>query len=712
MVAALLPNDHHPLPQDWKRKQSIVNMAQSHHNASGQAPPPPGGHLPPTSSTNRHHHHYHHHHPSPLEPVSGKLLFEQECRRRDGLRARGPLATSCGEVDDRALGAGGFERGCVVGISAAEAEDGGGDGGEEEVEEEVALVMGLQTIARMLVDAWQRGMEEGEKKRRGGRLPRAMIISTAGVGTLVGVLRDVLRAQIASLGALVEGGEEGRKGLLRELLGRIAISRVFDVPGLWEALGELDSLPPSQELGEEVMTMSGGVREDEAVLGDVARAEALEDATLPDAPPEQLYDVDNGPPEDTAQQTPLARQGDTAAPQADEAWSSSPLSDPPSSLPDEAPWETTEIGGETVLSQRPTPPGQREEIQDSEEEDEGFSSPMAPSLGSPETSPVKIAKPDAEEGSWTRAAPGDKEVTIQAEHSATQGQHDIGQQQEECEAVLGETSAAQAAKAQKDRVPHVANPADSQDSKHPDIILITHMSTLLSSLFHQREKSSAHEMLQLLASHLRYLSRAPEHGGPLVMILNSTSSLEATALETTTTNQQAHEVAPPPGPPPGAPPTPGKRSLDPTLRSIFNPPPPPASRPLSYAYRHDTPHARRNKPSFGLVFSQLLDVHLLCTRVPRRRADAEEALYAWERGTAGHVDYAWVVEVLLDEIGVWEGSGTVVEGVPRRSREQRWGAVVVRREAGGVRMVDASERKGDEGEVRIALAGGFGGRRV
>lgn len=665
--------------------------------------------MPQTSSSTYRHHH---HHPSPLEPVSGKLLFEQECRRRDGLRARGPLTTGCGEVDERALGTGGFERGCVVGISAEEAEDGGGDGEEEVGEEEVALVIGLQTISRMLVDAWQRRMEDGETKRRRGRLPRAMIISTAGVGTLVGVLRDVLRAQIAGLGALMEGDSEGRKGVLRELLGRIAISRVFDVPGLWEVLGELDSLPPSQELGEEVTMTNGGGREDEVVLGDVARAEVFEDINLPDAPPQQLHDVDHGPQEDTAQRVLSLRQGNTTPPHADGPWSSSPLSDPPSSLPDEAPWETTEKGGEPALSQRPTPPGQREEIQDSEEEDEGFSSPMVPTLGSPETSPVKIAKPDAEESSLTRAAPSDEEATIQAEHSVTQDQHDTAPQQEESEAIIGEIPSAQAAKARKDRVALDDSPADSQDSKHPDIILITHMSTLLSSLFHQREKSSAHEMLQLLASHLRYLTRAPEHGGPLVMILNSTSSsLETTSLDTMTTNQQARESAPP-GPPPSAPPTTGKRPLDPTLRSIFNPPPPPTSGLLSYAYRHDMPLAGRNKPSFGLVFSQLLDVHLLCTRVPRARADAEEALYARERGAARHVDYTWVVEVLLDEIGVWQGSGRVVDGARRQSREQRWGAVVVRREAGGVRMVDAFERKGGEGEVRIALAGGFGGRRV
>ena len=58
---------------------------------------------------------------SPLEPVSGVTLFYQEARRRDGLRRRGNCLTGCHELDHEVL-LGGFERGCVVGISAEEEE--------------------------------------------------------------------------------------------------------------------------------------------------------------------------------------------------------------------------------------------------------------------------------------------------------------------------------------------------------------------------------------------------------------------------------------------------------------------------------------------------------------------------------------------------------------------------------------------------------------
>lgn len=84
------------------------------------------------------------------------------------------------------------------------------------------------------------------------------------------------------------------------------------------------------------------------------------------------------------------------------------------------------------------------------------------------------------------------------------------------------------------------------------------------------------------------------------------------------------------------------------------------------------------------MFTQLLDIHLLCLRLPRTRADAE-SVFAPRRTPAVLAEprFAWVVEVLLDEIGVWEGLAT---GRPRLSREQRWGAVDV---VDGVKVVDA-----------------------
>ncbi|OTA77137.1 hypothetical protein M434DRAFT_18362 [Hypoxylon sp. CO27-5] len=270
---------------------------------------------------------------------------------------------------------------------------------------------------------------------------------------------------------------------------------------------------------------------------------------------------------------------------------------------------------------------------------------------------------------------------------------------------------------------------EQEDKPHiPDLILITHFSSLLTNLFTRSadNKTSAHTTLQLLSSHLRFLARSSS--GPLIMLLNTTTSTTSsspssasnstttttgTTQTTTSANTASHNN-------PTTPATASKpRPLEPTLRSIFN------SAPISGAGAGGGGgvNRRQNKPAFGATFAQFLDLHLLCTRVPRTRADAE-ALFAPATAAAGvnEVRYCWVVEILLDVSGVWErdGDGTgqgIVESKgksgqhrtwTRKSREQRWGAVGVR---GGVRLIDAFQRGLQEtwakGPVRVAA--GFGG---
>jgi hypothetical protein len=52
-----------------------------------------------------------------LDPVPASILLAQEVGRRDELKRRANLLTGCDELDEYVL-LGGFERGCVVGISA------------------------------------------------------------------------------------------------------------------------------------------------------------------------------------------------------------------------------------------------------------------------------------------------------------------------------------------------------------------------------------------------------------------------------------------------------------------------------------------------------------------------------------------------------------------------------------------------------------------
>ncbi|KAL9468932.1 hypothetical protein ACSS6W_010626 [Trichoderma asperelloides] len=209
--------------------------------------------------------------------------------------------------------------------------------------------------------------------------------------------------------------------------------------------------------------------------------------------------------------------------------------------------------------------------------------------------------------------------------------------------------------------PDTHNAAKTQINKNdttatpPDVLLITHFSSLLTSFFTQRDKPAAHAALRLLATRLRRLSRTLP-SNPLVILINSTDSgahaseshshenpnlssnsalrlpEQQSAAASSSSSSTAYKSA---------------SSTDPTLRSIFNP----AQASASY---------KANKPTFGLVFTQLLDLHLLCTRAPRSNGAAPYSIRAMT-----------VVEVLLDEIGLWEG----VRG-QRKRREQRWTIVV------------------------------------
>lgn len=520
-----------------------------------------------------------------IEPISGATLFEQEARRRDALARRGRCLTGCRELDDHVL-LGGFERGCVVGISADD--------------EDVGLLIGLQAVARLFVDSLRTGQ---------GTAPRATVITTLSVGSLLPILRDTFTAQLVA-----QGHEPGKdSGLLKRYLENISISRIFDVSGLWEALEELNSLSSHKKPPQEPPRTEQAAEEHAITASEAARTDERDQQEEANA---------TGP-------------------------SSSPLSDPPSSLPDDMEFMEAEP--------RKPPPVGRTEIADSEDEDD-LLSPISQAKTPPEPETAGLMLPEEKKSKGN-------EVSV--------NQPDIDQSKTQA------------------------------DSQHPDIVLVTHMSTILSSLFRLREKDTAHQTVQILSSQLRYLSHSPKHGGPLTIILNSTTSSQEVLSD--------RDKSPGPGQaplPPEAPNSRGRsRTLDPTLRSIFNPPPLSAT---GLGYAHDTPLSRRNKPSFGLIFAQMLDIHLMCSRVPRTRADAE-ALFASPGKTAGEggtVRYGWAVEVLLDEFGVWEGEGEGEAGQEREaeglgaahhppwgarraSREQRWGAVDVRRDRDGARVVDA-----------------------
>ncbi|RYP09466.1 hypothetical protein DL765_008416 [Monosporascus sp. GIB2] len=576
-----------------------------------------------------------------LHPVSGAALYELEVSRRQRLgcgNGRATLATGCAEVDDHVLLTGGFERGVVVGVSAAEVDFG--------------ILLGLQTIAHTLVFNADTSTGTSVGTGAGGnnsinssttaqRLPRAAIVTTLAATALLPLLRDVVRAQVQAKLGCSSWHHPAVGPQVRACLERISVSQVFDLDGLWEVLGELEVPPPVDQPQGKGQGDGDGDRGGDRVGGAGTAGEEEAVASASGAPPESHHESEEQP----LQEFP-------------EAPSRPPVRDRRS---------------------------EREEIRDSEDEEEEGLSPT-PSSPPPKTTTAKSAG-----------------VKVSAESSDPPAESPPPQPKQE----------KRAAKSKEERDPraHV-----------PDIILVTHFSSLLTTLFMQRDKAGAHAALQLLSAHLRYLARS---AGPLIMLLNSTSSLSASSPTTTTSHNTNTNNPSSTAITAAAATNPDRRPTDPTLRSIFSRGTTTAA--AAYAgHMGYTPSARADKPAYGATFAQLLDLHLLCTRVPRTRADVEALLLPLPPSLAGGaagavVRYAWVVEVLLDEVGVWvwrddidgdRGSdgrgGDKGKGLGentkmankdrdgdrnwewrRRSRERRWGAVDIR---GGVRIVDAFPR--------------------
>ncbi|TDZ21167.1 Aurofusarin biosynthesis cluster protein S [Colletotrichum orbiculare MAFF 240422] len=543
-----------------------------------------------------------------FEPIAGDVLLRRETKRRDALLRRGPVRSGCRDVDEYVL-MGGFERGSVVGLSAES--------------EEMGLKIALQALAGELC-----GDEE----------VRVMVVTTQPAAVLR-PLRDAVKIELRVRGV----GEEEGKEKVTACLDRVEVSRVFDLYGLWEALGDLDIPPASPEGGEPLDFGDGGAlglgvsplsqrqeEEEEEVMAECQRI------VLPELKPSRAEVVDSDDEE--------------LSPPPPSSSELSELSPPPSSL----------MSMLATPEERESPEDAeiREDLEDIEDQGdlinfEAFSSQKTADLG-----------PDSE------VADGRPEVSQLDEVVVT---HDTRM---------------------------ATTPDTLKATKPPTMILITHFSAIMTTLFTGRDRASAHEALKFLSAHLRYLSRNL-FSSPLIMLLNSTKSTKSRPATGVTSPAQAaapEEVYPRQE-------TDektgylGAKPLDPTLCSIFNPP------PLDIPGYYDKGLSRRNKPTFGLVFAQLLDLHLLCTQVPSTEEDVERLLALPEEDDGKAIDMTWILEVLLDEMGVW------VEGKShgaRQLRDQRWSAIDFR----DGRIVEALEEvvKESKGEVRVV--GGFGGPRV
>ncbi|KAK1513532.1 uncharacterized protein CCOS01_14474 [Colletotrichum costaricense] len=608
----------------------------------------------------------------PLEPVSAAVLCSRETKRRDAAVARGRVQVGSQEVDEEVL-CGGFERGSVVGLSSES--------------EQMGILISMQALAKTLCG---KELENDER----GKEARVMVVTTQPPAAILPPLRDAIRTELVVRGA----AEADVATRLRRCLGRVSVSRVFDFEGLWEALGDLDILPESPEPR---VVSSPGVRapsrerskdDDKHDTGDDKRNEGVAEGSAgAEAPAEDAANSSRGQ-EHAAPEPEVSQQPERIV------------------LPE--------------LKPRPQPiKSTRTEIADSDEDDDedAISLPSSSSSSlSPPPSTIRSPTPfmaadspkrGADEEEVTEGAEGD-DLNDNVEGTPEQVTEELHEEETESRPPPPEKEIPEATPAVA--APESRSPEDdvSKGPTLPDIILITHFHSLMTALFTRRDRQSAHDSLQRLSSHLRYLSRNLETS-PLIMLLNSTSSSKESTMSKPVNAQGGQPPPPPNGGEHGT--GSGGKAVDPTLRSIFNPP---ALNITGYGYGGNQAASRRNKPTFGLVFSQLLDLHLLCTKIPRDKEDAERLYTAAPGGGGGGEDdgtggvrFVWALEVLLDEIGVWEhGTEAEVGGrrrASRKSREQRWGVVDVK----SGRVVDAFEavERKKAGEIRVV--GGFGGPR-
>ncbi|KAK6592698.1 hypothetical protein H4I96_03697 [Botrytis cinerea] len=194
--------------------------------------------------------------PVPAHPITADQLLELEERQRALFNEKddGPtrIKTGCQEIDDYVLCAGkdnlngGFERGIVVGLSAA-------DGDESTASRMISLNLIASVLLQNidLVDAIQKSQSESGNSIK----PKVVVIDTTGsfdLPLLVKILRSRLlerRYEMRSRDDITKNLNDGHnpnesteidiRKVVNALLELVAISRVFDIEGLREVLSEL-----------------------------------------------------------------------------------------------------------------------------------------------------------------------------------------------------------------------------------------------------------------------------------------------------------------------------------------------------------------------------------------------------------------------------------------------------------------------------------------
>lgn len=498
-----------------------------------------------------------------------------------------------------------------------------------------------------------------------------MIVTTAPAGVVLPKLRRVV------------AGLLGGRGRVRECLERVAVARVFDVVGLGEVLGELGGEVEEErdvvegkgegevrrEGGEVVGEKGGEVEPEGGQGGEVGKTVMERDQGgetggaigeesqggqegEPELPRLRINtDIDEGPAE--PESSPLSELSHTPSPLSPREPSLPqhlpPRHSPPRHQPSRSPPQSSSpLSPAPPISQLQPP----EHYQEPSRGDSPHQQPPSPSPQPPE--PHTPEHPGLSPSPPLPPQPSPSQIPSSPPFHF-----------------------------------HPRSPSPVPKPTPPSLILITHTSTLLTTLFATHDTPTAHTKSHLLAARLRRIARSPTLGLPLILLLNATAPYYFTP-------------APPPQPPPqptSRPPPGSSTIIVPTTMQQLSfssqqrqlPQPQTAARPEGHkpqpeaslrsifggiVYLPPLPGGgrramQRNRPSYGMVFARLVEVHLLCTRVARTRGDVELR----RKGVGAECE--WVVEVLGDEVGVFEMGGGEKGGVRWRSREQSWGVVDV-----------------------------------
>lgn len=636
-----------------------------------------------------------------FQPISAASILNGMLRAYQS-KPRAPLTTGIPSIDcqDGILG-GGISQGCVIGLSSDFSEGSG-------------RILALRLLIRDLL-------------RFENRLKRAMIIDSTGTFPLTTLL-EVIKGCVGETNDGTTKTLAGQRMPWREkviiegLLERIGISRVFDLEGVWDVIGEIragrdeeeekeeEEKGESEEGGKEVKSENGGSMNEtqeraqefvgyrkvvsSTLGGGEGPVERIEEhggnrnermGTLGQSAQHDILEAHNA----SSQDTQLAQEAATlpanpSPPEKVAPPTSPPLSPPPpdkepetssplSSLP-ASPSPSHSVSSSSLRSElviEPSPVKERTNTvisQAYQGESLPPSTSSSPSLSfvaaaiSP--SPLPPSSPPVTESHAPIFAPPTKGFETHLAINAVR-KDDESDSHIDTESSSDTSSYLRGEHPSPSRNNAPPPPApqwqDARSAPQPSILLIDSLPALMTQLFGNgtSDRTTAHRELAQLSRVLTQMSRSTVH--PLTVILLNSIAVPNAA-----------------------------KSLDEHLMcSVFA--------------------DSKAVPSFGAVYDGMVDITLLVSKVPRSQEDAE-ALYG---GYGECCTYTNVVECLRDDIPDLARWMEEEEGIKRNGRigkrmdrEGRWGSFDVRRMDGEAVMTN-SELRRKVGEYKDV---GFGRR--